>query len=189
MFDSATKLILGLVTGLVFGLLLQKGRVAKYEVLTGQFLFRDWTVAKVMGTAILVGALGVQLLVAGGLATLHVKAAQIGAVVLGGVLFGVGVAVLGLCPGTSVAALGEGRRDALAGLSGMLAGAIVFVLSTPLVKTIRGWSDLGKITLPEVTGTPPLAWAGGAAVLAAIGGVIWIVRSTRYHHIPVDNAA
>ena len=66
MFDSPDKLILGLVTGIAFGFLLQKGRVAKFEVIVGQFLFRDWTVVKTMGTAVVVGAIGVYALVAYG---------------------------------------------------------------------------------------------------------------------------
>ena len=64
MFDSADKLALGLLTGIVFGFLLQKGRVAKYEVIVGQFLFKDWTVVKTMGTAVVVGAVGVHALIA-----------------------------------------------------------------------------------------------------------------------------
>jgi hypothetical protein len=50
MFESPDKLILGFLTGVLFGFLLQKGRVAKFEVIVGQFLLRDWTVVKTMGT-------------------------------------------------------------------------------------------------------------------------------------------
>ena len=58
MFDSPGKQILGLLTGVVFGFLLQKGQVAKHAVIVGQLLFRDWTVAKIMGTAVAVGTVG-----------------------------------------------------------------------------------------------------------------------------------
>lgn len=51
MFESPLRLVLGLVTGIVFGVLLQKGRVAKHEVIVGQLVLRDFTVAKVMLTA------------------------------------------------------------------------------------------------------------------------------------------
>ena len=73
MFDSPAKLALGLVTGIVFGFLLQKGRVAKFEVIVGQFLFKDWTVVKMMGTAVVVGAVGVYALVWAEMASLHVR--------------------------------------------------------------------------------------------------------------------
>lgn len=52
MFDPLWKLAPGLLTGMIFGLPLQKGRVAKFHVIVGQFLFRDWTVAKTTGTAV-----------------------------------------------------------------------------------------------------------------------------------------
>ncbi len=56
MFESPEKLALGLLTGIIFGFLLQRGHVAKYRTILGQLLLRDWTVVKVMGTAIVVGA-------------------------------------------------------------------------------------------------------------------------------------
>lgn len=127
MFDSPDKLLLGLATGVVFGVLLQKGRAAKFPVIVGQFLLKDWTVVKIMGTAVAVGAVGVYALVLSGHATLHVKPLLLGGVLLGGALFGVDLVVLGYSPGTTVAACGEGRRDAMAGVLGMFAGALAFV--------------------------------------------------------------
>ena len=169
MFDSPDKLLLGLATGVAFGFLLQKGRVAKFPVIVGQFLLKDWTVVKIMGTAVVVGAAGVFALVAAGHAGLHVKPLLLGGVLSGGVLFGVGLAVLGYCPGTTVAACGEGRRDAVAGLLGMFAGAFAFVAAWPaLHPVIKGLGSAGKVTLPDLTGTSPWLWVGG---LAALGGV------------------
>lgn len=169
MFDSPDKLILGLVTGIAFGFLLQKGRVAKFEVIVGQFLFRDWTVVKTMGTAVVVGAIGVYALVLMDAASLHIRPALLGGVLVGAVCFGIGMAVFGYCPGTSVAGCGEGRRDAMVGVFGMLAGAAAFValFSTlqPLIKSLGDW---GKITLPEVTNTSPWLWIGGLALAAVV---------------------
>ena len=127
MFDSPEKLALGLVTGIVFGFLLQKGRVAKYEVIVGQFLFTDWTVVKTMGTAVVVGAVGVYALIEADMASLHIRPALFGGVLAGAACFGIGMATLGYCPGTSVAACGEGRRDAMVGVLGMLVRAGLFV--------------------------------------------------------------
>ena len=84
MFETPEKLALGFVTGFIFGFLLQKGRVAKYHVILGQLLLKDWTVVKIMLTAILVGAIGVYLLIAMNLAELHVKPMLLGGVVFGG---------------------------------------------------------------------------------------------------------
>ena len=81
---------------------------------------------------------------------LHVKPLLLGGVLLGGVLFGVGMTVLGYCPGTTVAACGEGRPHAAAGVLAMLAGALAFVAAWPTLPgpikaairaMIAGYSD------------------------------------------------
>ncbi len=177
MFDSADKLLLGLVTGIVFGFLLQKGRVAKFPVIIGQFRLKDWTVAKIMGTAVVVGSVGVYAFVLSGHAGLHVKPLLLGGVLLGGALFGVGLAVLGYCPGTTVAACGEGRRDAMAGVVGMLAGALAFVAAWPALQpVIKSLGDAGKVTLPELTGTSPWLWVGGLVAGAFVAAAIIVER-------------
>ena len=171
MFDSPPKLLLGLVTGILFGVLLQKGRVSKFEVIVGQFLFKDWTVVRMMGTAVVVGSVGVFALVAADLASLHIRPRLLGGVLLGAILFGIGMAVFGYCPGTSVAGCGEGRRDALVGVLGMFAGAAMFVVFyEQLQPVIQALGDGGKITLPDITNTSPWIWvsmlvAGGTAAL------------------------
>jgi uncharacterized membrane protein YedE/YeeE len=178
-FDSPDKLLLGLATGVVFGVLLQKGRVAKFPVIVGQFLLKDWTVARIMGTAVLVGAVGVYALVAAGQADLHVRPLLLGGVLLGGVLFGVGLAVLGYCPGTTVAACGEGRRDAIAGVLGMFAGALAFVAAWPALQpVIKGLGDYGKLTLPGLTGTSPWLWVAALGVAGMAGVLLFRGRRT-----------
>ncbi len=165
MFDSPQKLLLGLLSGILFGFLLQKGRVAKFRVIVGQFLLKDWTVVKVMLTAVAVGAVGVWAMVALGWVSLHIKAAAFGGVIIGGLLFGVGMAIFGYCPGTSVAACGEGRRDAMVGVVGMLVGALVYVLAFPSLQgLITGFGDWGKVTMSDVTGLSP--WLFIAAIVA-----------------------
>ena len=177
MFDSPDKLLLGLAAGVAFGVLLQKGRVAKFPVIIGQFRLKDWTVAKIMGTAVVVGSLGVYALVLSGHAGLHVKPLLLGGVLLGGALFGVGLAVLGYCPGTTVAACGEGRRDAMAGVLGMFAGALAFVAAWPALQpVIKGLGDAGKVTLPELTGTSPWLWVGGLVAGAFVAAAIIVER-------------
>ena len=175
MFDPTSKLLLGLVTGIVFGFLLQKGRAAKFHVILGQLLLKDWTVVKIMATAVAVGTIGVYALVSFGYATLHIKPALLGGVLLGGVLFGAGLAIFGYCPGTSVAASGEGRRDAMLGVAGMLVGAGVYVALYPrLQPIIKGLADWGKITLPQATSVSPWFWIAGLVI--AIAAVLTIIE-------------
>ena len=100
------QLTLGLLIGIVFGFLLQKGGVTQYDVIIGQLLLKDFTVLKIMLSAVLVGMIGVHILSSIGLAKLHPKPGSIGTSVLGGLIFGIGFGVLGYCPGTVAAAVG-----------------------------------------------------------------------------------
>jgi uncharacterized membrane protein YedE/YeeE len=175
MFESPEKLFLGLLTGLAFGFLLHKGRVTRYEVILGQLLLRDWTVLKIMLTAVVVGAAGVYALVAAGAASLDIWPFQVSGVLIGAVAFGIGLAVFGYCPGTGVAASGAGRRDAMVGVAGMAAGALVFVAAFPVLDpVINAVGDLGQVTIPHALGVPPAVVIAG---LAASGGlVLWLVE-------------
>ena len=169
MFDSPGKLALGFFTGVVFGFLLQKGRVGKFEVIVGQFLLMDWQVLKVMLVAMAVGSIGVYGLVEADLATLSIKPFLYGGVLIGAVLFGIGMAVFGLCPGTSVAACGEGNRGAMIGVLGMLTGATVFVAAYPLIEpVIKGFGDGGKMALPNVLGVSPWLVIVGLLLVVAV---------------------
>ena len=147
------ELIYGVITGIIFGFLLQKGRVIRYDKQIGALLLTDMTIVKFMLTAILVAMVGVYLLVDLGLAKLSLKATILGGNIIGGLIFGFGWAILGYCPGTQMGALGEGRWDALWGIIGMLAGAALFAESYPTLKaTVLTWGDFGKITIPQILG-------------------------------------
>jgi uncharacterized membrane protein YedE/YeeE len=107
--SRAGQLALGLLFGIVFGFLLQKGGVGKYEVLMGMPLLTDFTVMKVILSAVVMGMIGIYTMHAAGLVKLHIKPTRYGANTLGGLLFGVGFALAAYCPGTSTAALGQGN--------------------------------------------------------------------------------
>ena len=121
--------VVGLITGVLFGFLLQKGRVLRFDKQVGAMLLKDMTIFKFMLSAIVVGMVGILLLSDAGVITLNHKALNLGGVLLGGLLFGIGWAVMGFCPGTAIGALGEGalacplrhrghdsRRGALCGM-------------------------------------------------------------------------
>lgn len=160
----------GVVFGLAFGFLLQKGGVGKFNVLVGQLLLQDFTVAKVMLTAIVVGMVGVFTMRHFGIVNLHLKPTRIGANVIGGLVFGAGFALLGYCPGTVAVALGQGSWDALFGMAGLVAGSWVFAeVSAWSKRTVETWGDLGKVTLPDLLHLPRTAFViGMAAVLITI---------------------
>ncbi len=175
-FDSPQNLAYGLATGLVFGFLLQRGGVSRFRVIVGQFLWKDHTVLKTMLTAVVVGSAGIWAMHLYGDVSLHVKSATVLGNVAGGVIFGFGMALFGYCPGTGVAALGDGSfRQAAFGVLGMLVGAATYAEVYPAVKAnLLSVGDFGKLTFPEITGLSPwlfvAALAVGAVVLfAALG--------------------
>ena len=148
--------ILGLITGILFGALLQQGRVLRFEKQVGALLFRDMTIFKFMLSAVLVGMVGIHILSAAGLIALSIKGAAVPANLLGGLFFGGGWALMGYCPGTSLGAIGEGRWHAVWAILGMLLGAALFAEVYPLLaESVLSWGSLGKLTLAGVLGVSP----------------------------------
>ncbi len=146
-------LLYGLITGIIFGFLLQKARVIRYDKQLGALRLIDMTIVKFMLSTVLVAMVGTYLLKDLGLVKLSIKTTILGSVILGGLIFGVGWGFLGYCPGTSVGAIGEGRYDAIWGILGMLVGAALYAEAYPGMKnTVLTWGDLGKITFPQVLG-------------------------------------
>jgi uncharacterized protein len=167
------ELYSGLITGILFGFLLQKGQVLRYDKQLGAMRLLDMTIMKFMLSAILVAMVGLYGLNEYGLIKFSLKETIIGANVIGGLLFGIGWAVVGYCPGTAVGALGEGRWDAAFGLAGMLVGAALFAEAYPAVKTtILTWGNYGKITIPAALGVNP--WPVIAALAALYLGIFWL---------------
>lgn len=168
--DSPSKLILGALTGLVFGLLLQRGSVTRFSTIANQLLLKDFTVLKVMLTAIIVGGIGIYTMRTIGMDVgLHVKGTKLLGVALGGGIFGVGMAILGYCPGTVFAALGDGSRHAWFGVLGMFIGAIIYTQTYPMIKEpLLSQGDLGKITLASELGWHPLIIFAPIAIGAVI---------------------
>lgn len=160
-------LLYGLATGFLFGILLQWSEVIRYDRQLGALRLKDFTILKFMLSAIAVAMVGTYILRDMGLAKLSIKPMIMGAVIPGGILFGIGWALLGYCPGTSAGALGEGRLDAFWGILGMLAGAGIYAEAYPVLKrTLLTWGDFGRITIPEVLGVNH--WVVIAAFVIAI---------------------
>jgi uncharacterized protein len=155
---GTSALILAVVFGAAFGALLQRGRLTSYDTIVNQFRLRDFTVAKVMLTAIVVGGIGVLVLVSLGEAKYQLRDANMLATILGAAIFGVGMVLYGYCPGTGLAAIGTGSVHAFVGALGMLSGAIAYAFSFDWVKAniLSVWK-MGPATLTDVTGIPAVA--------------------------------
>lgn len=149
---KSTQLTIGLLIGICFGFLLQRGGVTRYDVIMGQLLLTDFTVIKVMLTAIAIGMIGIYTMKSFGLVKLHAKPGTVGSTVIGGLIFGVGFAVLGYCPGTVAGAAAQGSLDALlGGIPGIFVGVWIYSMLYPaLRKNLLYYGSFGKITFPEL---------------------------------------
>ena len=124
-------MISGLLCGILFGYVLENAGFGSPVKLSAQFRLRDWSVFKVMFTAIVVAAVGLWALRFFGYLrpdAIAVPQAAIVAAAVGGALVGAGFAVGGYCPGTSVAGLCSGRIDALIFIVGVVAGTAGFAV-------------------------------------------------------------
>ena len=99
--NRSAQVVLGLLFGICFGFLLQKGGVTTFSVIEGQLLLTDFTVIKLMLSAVIVGMAGFHLLKHFGHVQSHAAPGTIGSNVVGGLIFGIGFALLGYCPGRS----------------------------------------------------------------------------------------
>lgn len=176
---GTNALILAVFFGAAFGWLLHRGRVLDYDVIINQFRLRDFTVLKVMLTAIVVGGIGVLALVHLGAAKFHVRDANMLGTIVGAAIFGVGMVLYGYCPGTGLAATATGKVHALAGVVGMLFGAMLYAASFDWVSRhlLSVWK-LGKVTLADITGLPSLAILVVLAA-AAVALFVAVERSGR----------
>jgi hypothetical protein len=167
------ELLSGFITGLIFGFLLQKGQVLRYDKQLGAMRILDMTIMKFMLSSILVSMIGLYGFYEFGLIKFSIKETVLGANIIGGLLFGVGWGIVGYCPGTAVGAVAEGRWDALFGLAGMLVGAALFAEAYPLLKTtILTWGNYGKITIQTILGVGP--WPVIAVLSALFLGLFWL---------------
>lgn len=164
----------GLACGVGFGFVLERAGFGSPCKLTAQFKLTDWSVFKVMFTAIVVAAAGLWLLQLAGVVnaeSVYVPTAFLGAAAVGGALVGAGFAIGGYCPGTSVVGLLSGRIDAAVFLVGLLVGTWVFAGGYgPALEQLTQWGELAKgDTFAEAFGFPD--WAMIATLLAALVGV------------------
>ncbi len=142
---------LGLVFGIAFGILLQKAGVTRYEVIIAQLLLVDFTVLKVMMSAVIVGMVGVHFMHGRSWVNLSVRTGSFGSTVVGGLIFGAGFGLLGYCPGTVAGAAGQGAMDALAGgVTGLLFGSWLFAWLYPRLSRFLDRGEFTRQTLQEV---------------------------------------
>lgn len=159
-------IVVGLGMGIVFGVALEKSRVFEPGMIVGQMQLQSFIMLKVFLTAVATGAVVLAVLNGFGLVKLQPKAALYAADILGGLMLGAGIALAGACPGTTLAQIGAGYRDALFTLAGGLAGAVAYSYLQPtLSRTLLASGD-GKIIFTGLVGIP--YWAGALGFAAVL---------------------
>ena len=143
--------------GVAFGFALERAGLGSARKLVGQFLLKDFTVFKVMFSAIVTAMLGTFALGRLGLidfAFLYVPDTYLAPQLAGGAIFGLGFALAGLCPGTSCVSAATGRGDGAAAVAGLFAGVMATGLAFPSLQAFYQSGGRGALTLPRLLHLP-----------------------------------
>jgi uncharacterized membrane protein YedE/YeeE len=152
-FGSGMSLLIALIIGIFFGFFLERGGLGNATKLVGQFYLYDMTVFKMMFTAIITAMLGLFWLSYFGfldLSLVYIVPTYILPQIVGGLLFGIGFVMGGLCPGTSCIALTTGRIDGIILIPGMIFGIFVFGEAFPLIRDFYYSTPAGNVTFPQI---------------------------------------
>ena len=163
-----------LVFGFIFGAIIQYANLNKFNVISGLARLEDFAVLKAIAIAVGLGIILLNIEVGMGLSTYHIKPFIVGGILLGGLIFGAGMAILGYCPGTLPISLGQGSLDALVGIIGGLFGGLVYTLILPSISSILG-PDLGAISINSLMGTNVLYYVVSVAIAALFAAIaFWL---------------
>jgi len=166
----------GIAMGIVFGVAFEKSRVFEPGIIVGQMQLRNFIMLKIFLTAVATGAIVLAVLNGLGYVELQPRAAAYVPNAVGGLLLGAGISLSGACPGSLLAQIGAGYRDAFVTLIGALLGAVTFSYAeTAINKTFLGQSG-PRLVFTDLVGVP--YWIG-ALVLAAVFVVILVVLEAR----------
>jgi hypothetical protein len=174
-------LLMAPLIGFAFGWFLERGGLGNARKLAGQFYLTDLTVFKVLFSALLTAMLGAFWLDIFGvldLSLVYLPETFVLPQAMGGVLFGAGFLVAGLCPGTSCVAAASGRMDGLGVIGGMLLGVFAFNLVFDRIAAFYDSTPMGAVTLTDLVGVP---YGFGIAIVAAValGGFALAARIER----------
>jgi uncharacterized membrane protein YedE/YeeE len=166
--------LIGLATGIVFGFALEKSRVFEPGVIVGQMQLRNFLMLKIFLAAVITGL--VVLAVMNGMfgVKLSLKPLLFKADIIGGLILGAGIALAGACPGTTLAQLGAGYRDAIFILLGGIAGALAYgYFDTPITALFAEKGE--KIGFDQMLGLP--FWSTSIISAVILAAVLWGLES------------
>ncbi len=167
-----TAILIGLATGVVFGFALEKSRVFEPGVIVGQMQLRNFVMLKIFLAAVITGLVVLAVLNGAFGVKLSLKPLLFKADLIGGLILGIGIALAGACPGTTLAQIGAGYRDAWFILLGGLAGALTYgYLDTPITAFFAEKGD--KLSFNQLLGLPfwMVALSVAVVLVAALIGL------------------
>ncbi len=161
--------------GIGFGFALERAGFGNSRKLALQFYFKDMTVFKVMFTAIITAMTGILFLSSFGwlsLADMYINPTYLWPGIAGGLIMGLGFAIGGYCPGTSIVGLATFKTDSIFYITGALIGMYIFGEIAPLIDgffsgDFSGY--MGAVRLNQVLGISA-GIIGFVVVLIALGG-------------------
>lgn len=146
-------LLLGLGTGIIFGLIIQRIGASDYDAILGALRLKDARIPKTILVAISIASVGIAILNLAGLIPLYLLPFPVFGIIIGGIIFGSGMALAGYCPGSTLVAIGEGKIDALFCFLGGLAGAFSYALIYPFISFFTEETlNLGRISISSILG-------------------------------------
>lgn len=178
---GARDIVIGLLTGIAFGAILQRVGASSFEMIVNMLRLKNLTIMKFLFLAVAVGSVGMYTVAQFWPDQSHIGIAPLYllGLTVGGLIFGVGWAVSGYCPGTVLVAVAEGKIDALFTILGGLAGALTLSLTWDWIKpALVDPLNYGSKSIPDLIGTKPLLVAVVFAVLIIIF-ILWLDRLGR----------
>jgi hypothetical protein len=170
-------IVVGVAMGIVFGFALEKSRVFEPGMIVGQMQLRNFIMLKVFLTAVATGAVVLAALNGYGYVKLAPKAALYSADIIGGLILGAGIALAGACPGTTLAQIGAGYRDAFFTLLGGLFGAVAYIYAQPMLSKTFLAQGGGKIIFTDLIGVP--YWMGALLLAGVIVVILFELEAWR----------
>jgi uncharacterized membrane protein YedE/YeeE len=157
--------------GIVFGAIIQYARVDKFEKIAGFAMGKDTIIPKMLFLAIGITSIFLYFEIKMGYASYHPKPMILSGLIIGGIIFGIGMAIMGKCPGTGPISIAEGRIDVMVGALGGIFGGYIFTkFYDSIFKPLMG-ENYGNTTLVDVSGDNATLYVfifGIALILIAI---------------------
>jgi uncharacterized protein len=167
-----TAVVLGLAMGAVFGIALEKSRVFEPGAIVNQMQLRTFLMLKIFLTAVATGLVVLAVLNGVWGVKMHPKALVWQADIVGGLLLGAGISLAGACPGTVLAQIGAGYRDAWFTVTGGIFGAMTFGYLEPALRPFLLTGGPGKTTFDQLAHVPFWVLALALAALFAAALVV-----------------